>query len=257
MPSKRFLIILIILLALALLSVSVFVLVNYWPQISGSSDSDNVKDHGYYKELTEFKFNIKNFPDGTTAWIDYPSPILAKYIKQESFGPEYGITYTTYIFQQTIDNTQIGLFIPLGAADNINMIPGEQYKIDYQIHPGWPSTYRLIIYTDDTVIFIGISDWSVNNNYYLTETMPIIIEQTKILTNHYHEGGKGDFWIRKTNTEIKFTLDTDSINLHQGQSMALGDYDITLHIAREIEYKPNWYDVGQNGISYVIVKRGR
>jgi hypothetical protein len=85
--------------------------------------------------------------------------------------------------------------------------------------------------------------------------IPITAIQSNLLTEHYIDGNKDVFWDRKTNTEISFTIDGNSINLHQGQSAVLDDFNITLLIARQIQYKPNVYDAGQNGISYLIAKK--
>jgi hypothetical protein len=266
MFKKRFLTILITLLALALVGVSVPVIIKHWPQISNYS-----KDHNYFVELPEFTLRITDDPNNTQPFEAKVSPVtmLATYVKQdtvidmrESNSPWVLAKKTAYIFNNTVANVTTSnnttfLLIPPDIADNIELIPGEVYEINYQIQYGWPDVYRLIIYKDDNVIFAGLSDWSIDGRFNLNKLIPIKVKQNKVLTNHYIDGDDGDFYIRITNTEITFDLDGDSTNLHQGQSATLGDYDITLLIAREIEYKPNWYDVGQNCISYVIVKRSR
>jgi len=264
MFKKRFLIILVTVLALALIGVSVPIIINNWPQIS---KTDGSKDHNYYEELTEFKFRITDYPDDTeylinNQYINYPSPIIAKYVKQEevidereSNIPYFEIHKMAYIFVESSNNTQISVLIPLGVADNIEMAPDEEYIIDYAIHPGWPDTYRLVIHKDQSVIFVGISDWDINSQFNLSDFLPVTVEETKILTDHYISGGKEDFWTRKTNTEIRFSLNGDPIYVHQGQSGTLGEYDITLLIARETEYRPMCYDCGKNSISYVISRK--
>jgi hypothetical protein len=248
MLSKRFLVISIIVLALALVSLSTYIIIK----------KASNPDHDYYPELTEFTYRITNYPDVYTSDYMSPiiSPIIAEYVKQELSGPEQGgVIYTEYIFKPVSGNAQMALRIPMGAADNISMVAGEEYKIDHVYYAGWPYIYHFIIYENESVIFLGITDWSINNRFYLSDFLPIKIEQTKILTNHYIIGGESDFWTRKTNTEITFTLDGKSVTLHQGQSAILGDYNITLLIAREIEYPPICYDCAQNGISYVISRK--
>ena len=260
MLKKRFLVILLVVLALALIGVSVPIIIDNWPKIS---NTDGSKDHGYYKELTEFKFRITDYPDDTEYFISFPSPITAKYVKQEevidereSNIPYFEIRKMAYIFTESSNNTQISVLIPLGVADDIKMIPGEIYKIEYQKQYGFPegySLYFLTIQKGTNVIFLGLSDWDINYKYHLSDFLPIQASQTRVLSDHYIDGDFG--WLRMTNTEIMFVLDGESVKLHQGQSAGLGDYEITLLIAREVEYDPKAYDAGQKSISYVISRK--
>jgi len=251
MFKKRFLIILVTVLALVLIGVSIPVIIINWPETS-----DDPNNHDYYQELTEFKFTISEIPLSTTsAILRYPSPILAEYIKQETFGPEGGTTYMAYIFRPVTDNVQMGLLIPMGAADTIAMVAGEEYKIEYQTRYGFPdgySLYFLTIQKNAKIILLGLSDWTINYEFHLSDFLPIQVSQTRVLSDHYIDGNFG--WLRMTNTEIMFVLDGESTKLYQGQSAVLGDYQITLLEAREIEYDPKAYDAGQKSISYVIYR---
>lgn len=258
MSSKRFLGILIILLALAFLSVSVFVLINYWPQISSSSGSDNGKDHGYYKELPEFTFWLTEDPYKYNRLPDTPlsSPIEVKYIERNIIDnkPDAYTQVISYTFTTIPNSLKLYLIIPSGVHNAIKLTPGETYQIDYYILFGWPNQYRLVINKGEGVSFIGNFGWSPDIWLNPDNTTLFQVNKIGILDNNYIDGESSDFWERKTNTEIEFTLNENSVILHQGESSTLGDYDITLLIAREIQYKPGWYDVGQNCISYVISK---
>ena len=53
-----------------------------------------------------------------------------------------------------------------------------------------------------------------------------------------------------------FSCNGKNITLHQGESAILGDYDVNLLVAREIQWVNPPTDAGQNGISYTIAKIG-
>jgi hypothetical protein len=228
------------------------------PDITNISSTEG---HKYFRELPQFEFGITGTPDDLrNINSTFPSPLQVKYVKQdtvidkkESSGQNV-IMKTSYIFSTNISSPSIYMKIPPGIADTINLIPGDEYTIDHQIGYGWPTVYRLIIYRENVMIFTGVSDWTVDGRLNPNKLIPVKIQQNKLLSGNYVDGKSEDFWERKTNTEIMFTLDENSVYLHQGQVTILGDYEIKLLFAREIQYKSGWYDVGQNAISYVIYR---
>jgi hypothetical protein len=220
-----------------------------------TSNGSTTDDHGYYKEQTEFTLRVTDDPSNVEPVELLPVVVQARYICKDTVVDkrESDSKKTAYIFETDTSDT-VYLLIPPGIADNINLIPDERYQIDYQIQYGWPNIYRLIISMEDAVIFAGLSDWTVNGRLNMNELIPVKITQNRLLPNHYIDGESDGPWSRKTNVEITFTLNGNSVTLHQGQSSSLGEYEVKLLIAREIEYNPNWYDVGQNGISYIVSK---
>jgi hypothetical protein len=220
-----------------------------------TSNGSTTDDHGYYKEQTEFTLRVTDNPSNIEPVEVELLPVIvqARYICKDTVVDkrESDFQKTAYIFETDTSDT-VYLLIPPGIADSINLIPDERYQIDYQIQYGWPNIYRLIISVKDVVIFAGLSDWTVDGRLNMNELIPVKISENRLLDNNYIIGQSSDFWEKKTNTEITFTLGESSVILHQGQSSLLGDYEVKLLIARKIDYKPNWYDVCQNSISYTI-----
>ena len=222
-----------------------------------STNSDTI-GHNYFPELTEFTFWITEDPNDVFGLPHYPltPPIEARYLEQEIIIKKINIDTQLLAIEFTTipNNAQLYLLIPSGVIDTLNLIPGEIYQIDYKFQYGWPSIYRLIINKGETVIFAGLADWFVDGTLNMNDMIPIQVNKNRVLEDNYIDGESDDFWERKTNTEIEFTLNGNSVILHQGESSSLGDYKVILLIALDIQYKPNWYDSGQNSISYVISK---
>ncbi len=223
---------------------------------SCTSTTNNTIGHNYFPELPEFTFWLTEDPYKYNRLPDTPlsSPTEVKYLEKRIIDdkPDAYTQVTAYVFTTIPNDTKLYLIIPSGAHDTINLVPGETYQIDYFILFGWPNLYSLIINQGEPVIFEGLSAGAIDGRRSMNGTPTIRVNMSRVLEGNYIDGESDDFWDRKTNTEIEFTLDGNSVILHQGESSLLGDYKITLLIAREIEYKPNWYDYGQNSISYVI-----
>ena len=88
-----------------------------------------------------------------------------------------------------------------------------------------------------------------------TPECAINVSISKILKDNYIEGG--DSWITKTNIELLFSNNNDSIKLIQGETGYLLDYKIHLGLARQIEYRKdsNIINGGMPGISFTILKQ--
>jgi hypothetical protein len=223
--------------------------------INGITLTDVTIGHYYYPELSEFTVSVTDDPNSTVAITSYPfpSPFKGTYVNQQFVTDmRASIEKTAYIFK-TDSNANAYLLITKGIADSISLVLGETYQITYDILRGWPFGYQLIITKADELVFSGISTGK-SSNPSLNGLIPITVTQSKVLTDNYVFGSDDSFWLKKTNTEITFTLNENSIALHQGQSATLGEYNITLLIARKIDYEPNVYDAGQNSLSYIIAK---
>lgn len=222
-----------------------------------STNSDTI-GHNYFPELPEFTFWLTEDPYNYNRLPETPlsSPIEVKYLEKRIIDDKKD-AYTQvmgYVFTTIPNEIQLYLLIPSGVHDTINLIPGEVYQIDYRIQYGWPNLYRLIINKEETVIFAGLADWDVDGRLNMNDMTPIQVHKSRVLEDNYIDGESDDFWERKTNNEIEFTLNENSVILHQGESSSLVDYEVTLLIAREIQYKPNWFDYQQNSFSFVISK---
>ena len=227
--------------------------------VTSSSTNNVMTDHNYFVELPEFTIRVTDDPNNTQpiAANTYPSSIEARYVKQTIVTDKRESNTSqkmAYLFELLDAATQVYLLIPPGIADNINLIPNEVYQITNEIQYGWPNAYGLIIKQSDQLVFAGISAWIDTKVITINTMLPFQVTQSRILEDNYIAGGIDDFFVRKTNTEILFTLNGESMALHQGQSSTLAGYEIKLLIARDIQYKQGWYDYGQVGISYVISK---
>jgi hypothetical protein len=214
-------------------------------------------NHDYYRELTEFTVRVTDDPNSTKPFTATYEPVSfqSKYIQQSSVNDlreaKDHQQKTAYLFEKVDTHEKVYLLFPPGLADAIDLTPGEIYRIDYQILYGWPNAYGLIIKQEDSFIFAGISDW-LNTVLNINSLLPIKVQLSRVLTDNYIEGESYESFLRKTNTEISFLLNGDSISLHQGQSSILNGFEIKLLVARDIQYNPNWVDAGQVGLSYVI-----
>jgi hypothetical protein len=216
-------------------------------------------DHNYFPELPQFTFLVTDNPNNTGAFPAQlqPGTMQARFIEKKSVIDmrESKTQKTAYVFNKMSTGELVYILIPPGIADNIKLIPDDDYFIVYETNYGWPSTYGLIISKEEKLIFGGESAWSPNRRVRISSQLPFTVNQTRFLTNNYIKGESSDFWEKKNNTEISFTYNGNSVNLHQGQSSTLDGYDIKLLIARDIQYKSGWYDVVQNSISYVISRK--
>lgn len=225
-----------------------------------SSGSDiQINDHDFYPEKQQFTYSIFDPIGRNLAISKEPLTIQAEYIDQYSVDSSNG-AWTAYRFLMTDTNMQISLLVPVDVADDIRLISGEVYQIISESYPGWPPTYGLIISRDADLLFVGIADWqldgriNIDDAFFPISNQPITIKQTRILTDNYIEHKFGESICTTTNTEIIFSSNGKSVTLHQGESAILGDYDVNLLVAREIQWVNPPTDAGQNGISYTITR---
>jgi hypothetical protein len=230
--------------------------------LSGCANNSTM-GHSYYPELDEFTVSMTDDPNSRALITSepFPSPFQGRFVNREVLidmragnYPALIVEKTAFIFK-TVTDAKAYLLVTKGVADSINLIPDEIYQIKYDILRGWPFAYRLILSKENELILAGISTGGFNSRLSLNGLIPVTTTQSKILTDNYIDGNKDVFWDRKINVEIAFNIGGNSINLHQGQSATLDNYKISLLIAREIKYKPNVYDAGQNGISYVVARK--
>jgi hypothetical protein len=212
--------------------------------------------HHYFTESNEFTINITDdLNSSSERGYPFPSQFEGRFVSQEVvIDKRASNTEKTAFIFETDNGSKAYILIPKGIVDSVNMLPTKIYQINIALAAGWPFGYRLVINRETELVFAGISIESFDSRLTLEGLIPITANLSKILKDNYVDGSEDVFWDRKTNTEITFTLDGYSVVLHQGQSAMLGDYQITLLIARQIQYKPNVYDAGQNGVSYVIIR---
>ena len=208
--------------------------------------------HNYYPGLPAFSVRTTGDLSGTESFTTYSTQ--ARFVRDDIVIDRLdGIKKSGYIFTAVDSNSPIYLLFPIGTADNLKLVLGEVYSLDYEVHYGWPTTMGLKVTEGSALIFAGVTDYAVNQTVKLAGTLPVSVNQARVLAGNYINGTDSAPWVRKTNTEITFALNGRSADLHQGQTYLLNGYEITLLIAEQTEYKPGWLDVAQPGISYTIV----
>ena len=218
-----------------------------------------ISDHDYYPDKQQFTYGIFDPSGRSIVGSKEPQIIPAKYIER-AYAYSSGKPQTAYHFESTATHEQVTVMITALIADEIKLTSGEVYKIISEFYPGWPRTYGLIISQDGDLIFAGLSDWqldgriNIDDAYFPISNQPITVKQARVLTDHYFERRLGESICRTTNTEMVFSCNGKNITLHQGESAMLGDYDVNLRVAREIQWVLPPTDAGQNGISYTITK---
>ncbi len=228
---------------------------------NNSETGNATSGHNYFTEDIPFGFQIVDTihkPNSGNQTNYNLSGSQLKYTGQEisNESPNSQRQIYIYNFERMDTGSRVNLIIPTQAADNIKLIPEENYRLIYQYIPGWPTVYGLIIIQDTEIIFAGITEPSVNGQIKIDDSFfpilypPIKIEQVKLLNDHYIEGG--DFYERITNSEVTFSLNEKTGTLHQGESITLDNYKIHLSVARETKYKPGVFDAALNGLSYTI-----
>ena len=178
--------------------------------------------------------------------------VITKYMEQELID-SVPFPYTRYYFETLDTGESVVLQIPCGVADGIKLVPDTVYRVISEIKD--EGLWGLIIYQDTEFIFAGITDHPDYGWVTIDDSFSQVkAEQTRILTNHYitSSGDDDECWDRITNTEITFSLNGDSVTLHQGQSAVLGDYGINLMIARDVQYTNRCVDFGFHAMSYTI-----
>jgi hypothetical protein len=209
---------------------------------------------GYYEEGTEFEFDLtdletEDHPDGG---FSSPWSFNAEFLDQADSSATPDRKWTDYHFRFAETNNPFTLVIKPAFVDRTHLVPGEVYYLVVQIQHGWPSVFGLAIKHDGELVFQGLSDWELGRRISTEALLPITVEQSRLLEDHYTEG---DCWDRITNIEMKFALHGESVSLHQGKVATLGDYQVHLEIARAVEYNDRCLDAGLNGISFTVSRR--
>jgi hypothetical protein len=218
-----------------------------------------ISDHDYYADKQQFTYGIFDPSGRSIVDSEEPQIITAKYIER-AYANSSGKPQTAYHFESTATNEQVTVIITALIADEIKLTSGEVYKIISEVYPGWPPTCGLIISQDGDLIFAGLSDWqldgriNIDDAFFPISNQPVTIKQARVLTDHYFERRLGESICRMINTEMVFSCNGENVTLNQGESAILGDYDVNLLVAREIQWVHPPTDAGQNGISYTIAK---
>jgi hypothetical protein len=221
---------------------------------SATSAGNSTIGHGYYPELNEFTVDITDDPisSGPRNGDPFTSPFQGAYLNREVVIDQRSEIEKTALIFQTAAAGRAYVLIPRGMADNVKLVPGETYQIKYDIIHGWPFGYRLVINQGSALALAGVAMGSLDSEWSLNGLIPIMSTLSRIMAENYVDGPEDAFWARKTNVEVTFKIGENIVNLHQGQSTLLGNFEITLLIARQIQHKPNVYDANQNNFSYVI-----
>jgi len=212
-----------------------------------------VFDLGYYRAGPDFTFSVSQV-EGAAVDRGYgPRGIVEAEYVGEGTDTSFGFRRlgTEYRFEVLDTGESLTIGMPSDVADDIKLASGTAYLILYEIILSEPSFYSLVIWCGDDLVFAGITDVHVDRYFVLDgRLVPVKVEQTRLLTWHY--AGRDQCWDRITNTEIAFSIEGESVCLHQGQSAKLGDYQINLTVAREVQYSNQWPGCSMSGVSYII-----
>lgn len=214
-----------------------------------------VFDLGYYRAGPDFVCRVSQVEGATADGRPGSSGIVKAEYVGEGAGTSFGFRRpgTEYRFEVLDTGQPLTIGMPSDVGDGISLVSGTEYLIRYEIILSEPSFYSLVIWRGDDLVFAGITDVHVDRYYVLDGWLvPVKVEQTRLLTWHY--AGGEQCWDRITNTEIAFSTQGESIALHQGQSAKLGDYQINLTVAREVQYNNQWPGCGMSGVSYTITR---
>ena len=139
-------------------------------------------------------------------------------------------------FTSNKDGLPWAFTIPTESIGAPPLVPGQSCTVTYAISDPEVPFYVLLIYHQDELVYGGIADTQFERRFQQAGyNLPFSIEQTDILD--LHKSGGGRCYASMVNAEYTFTLpDGESLKLNQGQSGKLGDYRITLPIARITDY---------------------
>ncbi len=109
--------------------------------------------------------------------------------------------------------------------DIIPLVKNSIYNISFEVKPGYPSTFGLVISQNNSLIFEGISIWSLPISFSFDKSS-LKIEISKELSedSFFSEGCENKI----TPLEIKFSNKGNSIFLEQNQIDNLNDLKIFL-----------------------------
>lgn len=201
------------------------------------------EDHAYFPEEPEFWFSIRGFrltgrPRST--WM-----IRGVY---QGYAPRAVERFSFYDYHFQLAGTlkACTLSVSPRTAEVLHLTLNVPYDLVVYSH-------GLLISRDGKVVFMGHTDYRVDQTVVPVSLPPLGFIQTGVLPDHYKTC---DFGYEKlTNTEITFLLGGERIVLLQGGSGRLGQYDIDLLVARAIEYPKGCFDCGICAISFVISRR--
>ncbi|MGD2157413.1 MAG: hypothetical protein PVG32_11120 [Anaerolineales bacterium] len=209
---------------------------------------------GYYEAGTEFEFELIDLmaEDHPAGGFSSPWSFNAEFLDKADSSTTPDRKWTDYHFRFMETNNPFTLVIKSAFVDRLRLVPGEVYNLVVQIQHGWPSVFGLTIKQEGELVFQGLTDWELGKRISTESLLPITVEQSHLLEDHYTEG---DCWDRITNLEMKFAMQGEGVSLHQGEVSTLEDYQVHLEVARAVEYNDRCLDAGLNGISFTVSKR--
>lgn len=222
---------------------------------TSSNIEPQVTDLHYFPEEPEFICNILGYDTGgSTANRITFSGIYTSFDTATPDGD-----WNAYHFEEATQG-EIFVLLPASVKDKTLFTPGIEYSISYERQVGWPTVYGMIISEEADLVFAGITDWEINgiididDEIFPALNQPIFVKQARVLADNYWESRWKNSVYRKTNTEITFSLNGESVTLHQGEPAILGAYYVKLLVARTTSWVNGPTDAGQNGISYIITR---
>lgn len=214
--------------------------------------------HDYFHESSEFAYGIRGLGQPNVS----QRVIRAVYLQHFPRITDHWAR-DDYRFDWPDMGQAFTLGVLSGFSQPLNLIPGTVYDLIQETHPGWPSTYGLVIKQGGELVFQGLTDWRVNGTVSPDSLSPVRVSQTRVLNDHYMKSGHPCYG-RITNIEVTFSLASERlvlrqgqssrVVLHQGQSARLGRYEVNLLVARSIEYTGKCLDAGINGVSFTVTR---
>jgi len=221
------------------------------------------EDHGYFHEGPEFRYYIKGL--GASRVSQPVQMVRAAFLQRIPRKTDNWVS-DDYRFDWLATGEPFTLVVSSGLSQPLNVIPGTVYDLVLETQSGWPSAYGLIIKQNGALVFQGLTDWKADGVVSTDGLSPIRASQTRVLTDHYMKSGNPCYG-KITNVEITFSFASERLALHQGQSSRVilhqgqsrrpGQYELTLLVARAIEYSDRCLDTGMNGISFTVSRKGR
>lgn len=199
-----------------------------------SPKTPHVKNLGYFNEAENFSFNFTG--------IDYPGNMDektylrfdAKYSGQNSLDSS-SFFDTSLNFRQVQTDAPISILVTSKYASFIKLTPNHEYQITIQRIGFMNYDSDLMITENGQMIFLGVSGGYPAAGKTPFESSPIQITNRETLINHY-KLNPTDCVAKYTNTKLRFEANGEAVELHQGESGKLGNYEINLLIARDIQF---------------------
>ena len=128
---------------------------------------------------------------------------------------------------------------------------GRTYTVRLDYRPGFPSSCGIIIGDESGLLFAGASDQRIGGSV-LSEGVPGF--ELELLELECASRPTGDCYEALRNLALRVTHENEQTVIPHGEYTQAGPYEVTCHVAQDVDYSDACADAGLHRVSYSIVR---